>query len=465
MSDCAFLRPAHDINCKDTVDKQVYIAFCIGMMFNLASIFIGNPYIISLLAIPIAAVMTFRWLNNPLPWIVLVSVFAANPVNLDAPISLNLYFAIFLLVLKMQYLDRLPSWIYLSLLTALISIIGSIINWSATSDLSTQIAAIINYILGPFFLIPLIYFRLQSVHDSDSLIKGIVLSLIIPSISYMLLAHFFGDPTIDKNSAFEDFINVNTYHLGNVDINLIRTQAGIPLAVFICSSFSIILCAVSNRIRQIAAIFLILTIFLLLVTGSVGSSLAALCGIMLLLYIARRYMSLKRYVMILPIAIVFALVGWSQLPQEIKDYAGSRYEERFSGTGVDTSDRSERWLLSLEYLLKNPEGRGWDLYVAPIGVYPHNEYLSYGIAFGIICSFIYLVVPAKILFFLLNIKIHSNNPAQLAILLAGIGAITVFLINSFTDHLSANRWYFNVVWSIIWYCYFTVRVNSKSYGN
>jgi O-antigen ligase/polysaccharide polymerase Wzy-like membrane protein len=440
--------------CRNTTEKQIYTAFCMGMAINLASIYIGNPYIISLLTIPIAAVMTFKWLNQPLPWIVLVSAIAANPVNLNAPIALNLIFAIFLLMLSMHYLSELSSWLYLILFLAFLSIIGSVADWSTTGEFFTQFAAIGNYVIGPFFLLPLIYFRLQKEVNADLLLKAFVFSLIVPSVTFMFLARLFGTHVVDANtSAFESLVNVSIYHLGNIDFQLTRTQAGIPLAVLICASFAVIVSAISKKIRLIAFVSLIVTTFLLLVTGSVGSSLAALCGIMLLLGIARRYISIKRYFIVLPIVIGLAMAGWSQLPQGIKDYAYSRYEEKLSG-GIDTSDRSGRWQLSLTYLMDNPLGRGWDLYVAPIGTYPHNDYLSYGIAFGFVCSLLYLFVPAKILLSIVSVKVHIKDPARVAILLASAGSVTVFLINSFSDHLTANRWYFNVVWSIIWYGYF-----------
>jgi chromate transport protein ChrA len=88
---------------------------------------------------------------------------------------------------------------------------------------------------------------------------------------------------------------------------------------------------------------------------------------------------------------------------------------------------------------------------------PHNDYISYGIAFGFVCGLLYLFVPIKILLTLVSVKIHMKDPVQVAILLAGVGAVTVLLINSFADHLTANRWYFNVVWSIIWYCFFAAK--------
>ena len=469
MSRYAIQQPALRDAYRDTTGKQIYTAFGIGMAINLASIYIGNPYIISLLIMPVAAAVTFKWLKKPVPWIVLVSVIAANPINLIAPIALNLIFAFFLLMLNMNYLTKLPSWLYMTLIFAFLSIIGSVVNWSTTGEIFTQLAAIGNYVVGPFFLIPLTYFRLQGERDTDLFLKGFVFSFIVPSVTFMFLARVFGSPGIDTEASVFDYLaDVSVYHFGNVDFHLTRTQVGIPLAVLFCASFAVILSAASKRIRLLAVVSLVFTIFLLLVTGSVGSSLAALCGVVVVLVVALRYISVKRYLVALTICVGLAIAGWSLVPQgitqEIKDYANSRYQQRFSEKGIGISDRSEPWNLSLAYLIDNPEGRGWDLYVAPIGTYPHNDYLSYGIAFGFVCGLLYLFVPTKILASMVAPKVHIKDPAQITILLAGIGAVTVFLINSSADHLTADRWFFNVVWSMIWYCFFTAQANIATYN-
>jgi hypothetical protein len=438
-----------------TIGRPVYLTFLFGMAINLVSIYIGNPYIVSLLVLLVSAVMTFKWLNKPMPWLVLVSVVAANPVNLNAPIALNLLFAIALLILNMHHMNKLPSWLYMVLLFVGLSICGSVFNWSTTGGYFTQFAAIGNYVIAPFFLIPLTYYRLQYEVDAGLLLKVFVVSLIVPSITLMLLARTFGVPLIDASSSGVDFLlNVSVYYLGGTTFQLTRTQVGIPLAVLICACASVLLCPVSKYVRSVAAGCLFVAGFLLLVTGSMGSSLSAVCSFGLILIVGRRYISIKRYVVVFPIMIGLVLVGWNFVPAEIKLYAESRYDQKFTGNTIDTSDRSDRWLLSLDYLAANPEGRGWDLYVAPIRTYPHNDYLSYGIAFGLVCGLMYVFVPIKILSLLILQKLPIKNPSQIALLLAGVGVVAVLLFNSLTDHLTANRWYFNVVWSMVWYCYF-----------
>src|SRR5665811_1666894 len=102
--------------------------------------------------------------------------------------------------------------------------------------------------------------------------------------------------------------------LGNVNCELTRTQVGIPLAALICASSAVIISSVSKTIRLITIIFLIIAVFLLLVTGSVASILASICGITILLIVALRHNSIKRYFVIIPMVIIFVFAGWSLVP-------------------------------------------------------------------------------------------------------------------------------------------------------
>jgi len=53
------------------------------------------------------------------------------------------------------------------------------------------------------------------------------------------------------------------------------------------------------------------------------------------------------------------------------------------------------------------------------------------------------------------------GPSALAVYLAGLGVIIVITINGITDHSNENRWYFNLMWSLIWYSYFCSRTERK----
>lgn len=443
---------------------EVALPFFLGMSLNLLSIVVGDPYLVSLSGVVVASVATIAWSKRPLPWIVLASVVAANPVNLSASISLNLIFALVFLLLNMRSMNRLPKTLLMVTAVALLSVLGSIVNWNLEMSLETffnQGASVINYLLGPFFLIPLIFIRLRNEHNSELLLRGFVFGLLVPTVTLLAVVHFMGYPVSDFiTTQFDYLVNVSMYRLGKVDFSFTRTQVGIVLAALICASFAVVIVDVSRFVRLTAVGCLVTAAFLLFVTGSVGSILAGICGLGAILIAGKRYLSLTRFLLIAVAVGGLFYSAWFTLPYGVQKYVESRYTEKLSGGKVDVSDRSFRWEESFRYLMENPIGVGWALYVEPIRTYPHNDYLTYGIAYGIFSGFLYLFVPGWLLWRIVASRVHDENPSRYAVQLSGIGVTTVLLINSFSDHLTANRWYFNVVWSLVWYAFFIM--NSPS---
>jgi hypothetical protein len=145
--------------------------------------------------------------------------------------------------------------------------------------------------------------------------------------------------------------------------------------------------------------------------------------------------------------------------------------EKFSAGGVNVSDRAPIWKSSFAFLMDNPMGVGWSLPIEAkqLGFASHNDYLAYALSYGFFCGLLYLFVPVWLLFSLSTVKSNVFDPARLSVVLAGVGAVTGIFINSFSDHLAANRWYFNVVWSILWYAFFvskrSVQRSSKKIGH
>jgi O-antigen ligase len=239
----------------------------------------------------------------------------------------------------------------------------------------------------------------------------------------------------------------------------------------ICASFAVVINNVSWMLRLTAAACFTIAAFLLLTTGSMGSSLACLCGIALILIVGKRYLSIKRYVIVVLAIVGFVFVAWSVLPEGIQKYVESRYMERFSQGGVDASDRISIWKNSFAFLMDNPMGVGWSLPIEAqqLGYSSHNDYLAYAMSYGFSCGLLYMFVPAWLLFSLSTVKSRVLDFARLIVILAGVGVVTSLLVNSFSDHLAANRWYYNVVWSIVWYAFFlskrSLQPSSKKIGH
>jgi hypothetical protein len=470
-------------------ESTILVPMALGLGVDLLSLVIGEPYTMAALGLVVGLAATLAWSEKPLAWIVFTAVIAANPANTTTPIALNLFCAsMFFVLMRGAAWKSLPRLAQAALFFAMLSTVISVVvllptqastltihatdvsrpwmaTWIGGASLETLISqgvALVNYLLGPFLLIPLVFSRIRGEHDPEVLLKGLVFGLIMPTLLFFLLARIFGQPVIDANSLSENLLNVSTFHLGKLDIQMIRTQVGIILAALICASFAVTISQVQRATRIMAAGCLGAAAYLLLVTGSVGSTLSALAGITLILMLGKRQFSFKRYMMMLSVGIGLGLVAWVFLPKGVQKYAESRYEVRVSKSGSPTDDRSWRWKKSFNYLMENPSGVGWSLYVEPLGIYPHNDYLSYGIAYGILCGLVYFLDVSGLLFLFVSISTAPLNSSRFALALVGAGTLTVVLINSLSDHLTSNRWYFNVVWSLIWYAFFASRVESRS---
>lgn len=437
--------------------RFIYAAMGVGAAINLASVFIGNPYTITAITVCAGLFFTLVWMKHETAWMLLVSILAANPANLELTISCNLIFALWLLFLHLDYLQDLPRWIYVPCILALGAVLSSSINWlffATKLQPLNQAASAVNYIAGPFLLLPVTYFRAATVCT----IRGghLLAFLVFPSLVTILVVYLFGHPVAAGLSTSDMQTNLFTYSFGNLHFQFIRTQIGFVLASLICASAAIILCRTGALTRTFAGIACAMALFLLMVTGSIASTIACIGGLVLMLIVGFRYFSLAKYLVF--VAVIGALIVsiWTLSPKIVQDYVVKHYEDRL-GSRINNADREERWTPSLQYMMRNPEGVGWSLYVEDIMVYPHNDYLAYGIAYGVVGALVYLSVLGYLLFLLMQAARTVESQTQLAILLAGIGVAAVVILNSVSDHLSANRWYYNLLWSIVWLSYFSSR--------
>ena len=440
----------------------------IGLALNLSAIEVGNPYIMALVGLVIALVALIFWSDAHFLLIVLISVVAANPVNQFDFVGLNLVFIIVFLYPTVRQFGKLPLWLLIVDLFAIGSVLLSTSTWvlqASTKQAAVQLVAIINYVLGPFLLIPLMFSHLQKERSSLLLLKGLLFGLLLPTVLTLLLVRGIGHGDFEgARDQFGYAVNISYYTLGNIEFSMIRTQVGIVLACLITGSFAVLVVARSRVIRLSSGTCLVGSVYLLMTTGSVGSALAACCGVVGMLIVGRRYFLVRHYLIVGILAAVLT-VSWFSLPPGLREYTVSRYDQRFSGGEMDASDRLFLWSYAFNFLLENPSGIGWVPSVKPISYNPHNDYLSYGISFGVICGAMYLIVPTLLLISMWKFKVPKSDWSAIAIVLAGIGLTTAFAVNSFSDHLTANKWYFNVVWSMIWYSYFVGRGLSQRSNN
>lgn len=238
--------------------------------------------------------------------------------------------------------------------------------------------------------------------------------------------------------------------------DLSRTAVGFILAALICASTAVMVSQVKGLYRWIAGACLASNVFLLLATGSFGSILASLCGLAAIFYIQLRNINIAKVLLSVAALCCMLLLIYSLSPPSTKEYLGKRFEHRVVEAN---DDRLVLWARAMDYFFEHPEGVGLTYTVGEkVKSNPHNEFIVYAVSYGVMggLAFPALFIGLLIYFFKRRKNIIGDQNA-LAIHLAGFSVIVALAVNSMTDNIGVNRWYFNVIWSIIWYSYFCSR--------
>ncbi|MEN6373151.1 MAG: O-antigen ligase family protein [Smithella sp.] len=308
-------------------------------------------------------------------------------------------------------------------------------------------------------MLPVIYVRMSKSQDHEANIQGLLFGLIIPTTLILIIAKTFGtvandwEASLHADGLAEGFL---AYRLGKVIISFSRTGIGFVLASLICASTAIAYSGVNTKYRLLAGACLISNIFLLLATGSFGSIIAVLCGLAAIFYTQLRKVRITKVITSITVVCCIVLLVYGLSPSSTKKYLGKRYEHRV--VEMDT-DRLTLWSRAIDYLVEHPQGVGLTFTVGEVvQSHPHNDYIAYLVSYGVIGGLAYPFLLIGLFIYFSNRRrrrIENNN--AFAIHLAGFGVVVAFMINSMTDNIAVNRWYFNMIWSLIWYCYFCSR--------
>lgn len=442
-------------------ESKYVVAFLLGMTVIAASVLLGRSYAFYISVLVFALFITLLWRKNPLPWIFLASIAAATPIPLfRQQFACNLIFAACFMLVGMWHLTRLPKWIYALTGLIIIGFITSSVNWlsgNIVGSVMRQSAYFLNFGLAPLILVPMIYVRMKDSRNYQANLLGLLYFLILPSTLILLAAKLFGtqvnawQASLHAESLSEGYA---IYQLGEVLINFSRTGVGFILAALICASTAVTILQVKLHERLIAGMCLAVNVFLLLTTGSFGSILAVLCGLTVMFYAQGRKVRITK--VMLSVGVVFCLLLFIFIlsPSTTKEYLGKRFEHRI--VNVADADRFTLWSRAGNYILEYPMGVGLTYKVGDkIKSNPHNEYLVFVVSYGVLGGLAYpfLFIGLLISFFLRGKKMIKDPPA-LAVYLAGLGVTVAVAVNSMTDNVGVCRWYFNIMWSLIWYCYF-----------
>jgi hypothetical protein len=464
--DPSYIDPASEF--QEVRGSSIVVAILLGMTIIAACIFLGRSYTFYIPFMLFSFVITFLWRKTPIPWIFLVSIVAATPIPLlRQQFACNLICALWFAVINMRYLFRIPRWMYLLAGLAMFGFITSAMHWMGANVIAStmkQGAFAYNFLLAPFLLLPLIYCRMEESRDSAINLKGLLFCLVVPSTLILIAAKLFGivtnswEASLHVTAGGEGYLQ---YQLGRVTVNFLRTEVGFILAALICAATAIMVSPVKAGYRILAGTCSAINIYLLLVTASFGSALACLCGLLAIFYAQLRVISVGKWMMMVGASVCLLIVTYSFSPPSVKEYLERRVE--FRTKQGDNQDRFMLWGLAIDYYLQHPGGVGLTLTVGDKEkTVIHNDYLAYMVSYSVLGGLAYTALVAGLLiaFVRRRTSMTEGDPATLAVYLAGLGVIFVIAINSITDHMTVNRWYFNVIWSVVWYSYFCSRASS-----
>lgn len=442
--------------------KRALMAIVIGGTVIVASISLGSSYAFFIGFLAFSFFMTSVWKDSDLPWIFLVSVTAATPIAISREqFACNVVFAIWFALRRPHYLFQLPKWIYILFILMLTGIFSSSINWlfsrpTIIGSMMHEGANILNFIIAPFLLLPMVYVRMRESRDPAAMLRGLLFCLIIPSTVILISARLLGSvANAWEASQHVQSIGFFDYKLGKVIVTFLRTEIGFILAALVCASTAVAISPVRLLYRVIAGACILSNVFLFLTTASFGSIFSCILGIIIIYYTGFGATSYTKMAISVLCTFCIVVMVYSLLPDNLKSYVQQRYQTRI--TDRDT-DRLALWTRAAEQIIRHPEGIGFSLQSGDLNTFTHNDYLAYTVSYGIAGGLAYLFLLCGLLISFMRMRRYiSYDPSQLAVYLAGLGVIAALAANSMTDNMISSRWYFNINMSIVWYSYFCSR--------
>lgn len=443
-------------------------AIVLGMTLVSFPIILGRSHFFVAYFLIVSIFMTLLWRKAYQPWSYLTSISAAVPIPISRyNVACNLIFGLWYIILHPKDLISLPKWMYVPPILLVLGIITSSINWISIDparSVMRQVTFGYNLFIGPFLLLPAVYLKMQEIHDPTANLRGLLFCLIVPSSLILIAAKMFG--TIVNEWEASRHVQMLAqgfylYRLGGVSVNFLRTEVGFILAALICSSSAVAFSPVEGKCRLIAGVCLLSNLFLLLMTGSFGSIVSCLCGLAVIFFNQLRSIGSAKVVISLVLIALLMVISYSLSPPSTKEYLEKRFEHRV--TDADT-DRVFLWMRAMENLAKNPQGVGWTMSVGDVvKSFIHNDYLTYAVSYGVIGGLAYpFLVAGLLISFSLTPKTSLEDPSVLAVYLCGLGVLVAVAVNGITDHSNENRWYFNVIWSLVWYGYFGSKAKTET---
>ena len=433
---------------KITIPLLLGIAGTIG--FNLSPIVLGFGMTMIVCFLVYAGIMLFLSFadRRVLGYATVLS--ACNPANSLANLSFSFLLAILTIIKGSPAVGRVVWelgkhrwwWLYLS---AFILIGLSVPFWP--SDLRETITEVKQALsrLGYLVAFPLaVGLTIRTSRDGVRAVSLLCL------ISVVLFAVFYfkgqaGKEVIAAVVKGGEPISV-VQHIGNIYMNFSRTQVCIPMAALAAVSLAL---GIGLGLNLRALPFYMasgICVFMITLLASVGSAFAMVCGMVVvaLVYFRDRLFQGRIVLGVILFSIVGSALYWSVFQTE------NMLSERikFKTAQIETSgiDRQEFWVDGISEICNEPFGEGWTTRTG------HSDWLLFSLSYGWPTGLLYIAASGSLLLSswrALRRRRDAADRQSRMLLMVGLAALTVYLINAILDMLSANIGYYQIVWALI----------------
>lgn len=327
-----------------------------------------------------------------------------------------------------------------------LSLINS--SYGLHSEIGGSVLGSITYfinIIGIFMAGPLFF---SLVVQKEKRRVSLITLTIIAALSFYLLILAFGKPEMLQIDSATGFGVV--YNFFGWQFSLVRTQLVILLSVCAASLFALISKPRSIKSQSLYIILFSACVIVMLWSGSRGGTLFLISTIIFFLFIkgGKRRLSLKSTAAyFIVVAILFGVASF------FGNISNLIFESRWSPllqAGLKYEARPLIWMDAVRQIAREPFGIGWSQSFLEstqiISSNAHNDYLVFGISYGIIGGIAYLLVVINSI--LIGFKKMRSQTEELLGSIAFCAALCLSL-NLMTDHLAVDFTRYYLCWIII----------------
>ncbi|MDR3414062.1 MAG: hypothetical protein P4L87_24395 [Formivibrio sp.] len=441
-------QPKPDRTRNPEMSASLFLGVVGAIGFNFAPILLGYGMAMNACFMVYAAIILLLSFADPRVLGYATVLSACNPANSLANLSFSFLLAVLTIIKEFHSAGRVIRelssriWWWLLLATFLL-ILLSVPAWSAdTRNIITEAKDAMSR-LGYLVVFPVaIALTIRSRQDA---VRSVSL-LCFMSIGTLAAFYFIGQAGVEVITAAEGGESIGVeQHIGNIHMNFVRTQVCIPIAALATSSLALGIGLGLNRWTLPYYLASGIAVFMIMALASTGSAFAMVCSFAI---IAVGYIRMTQSKTRAAFAVLFFMMVALALyfiVFQTSNALSARIEQKLQANEID---RMKYWQEAIQYALATPIGEGW----IRQSVLAHNDFLLFFIAYGWPTGLFYAAASGALF---LSLRRELQQPSGLqdaqsgTLLLVAQAALSVYVVNSFLDMLSANIGYYQIVWALI----------------